>query len=54
MRKRNTVLYIAAEYESLDWLLNVEGDGDNGFSKFYDTVDTILMGRKILEELIGK
>lgn len=54
MRKRNTVLYIAAsldgyiaaEDESLDWLLNVEGDGDNGFSKFYDTVDTILMGRK--------
>lgn len=54
VRKLKTVLYIAAsldgyiaaEDESLDWLLNVEGDGDNGFSKFYDTVDTILMGRK--------
>jgi Dihydrofolate reductase len=37
--------YIATEDHNLDWLLSVEGEGDNGYSKFYDTVDTILMGR---------
>lgn len=38
--------YIATEEESLDWLERVEGEGDNGFSEFYDTVDTVLMGKK--------
>jgi dihydrofolate reductase len=38
--------YIAREDESLDWLFKVEGEGDNGYSEFYETVDTILMGRR--------
>lgn len=38
--------YIATEDESLDWLFKVEGEGDNGYSEFYETVDTIVMGRK--------
>ncbi len=38
--------FIAREDESLDWLFKVEGEGDNGYSDFYETVDTILMGRK--------
>lgn len=38
--------YIATKEYSLDWLFAVEGEGDNGFSKFYDTVETILIGRK--------
>ncbi|OIJ21678.1 hypothetical protein BKP45_02860 [Anaerobacillus alkalidiazotrophicus] len=53
-KKRSLVLfiatsldgYIATKNESLDWLFNVEGEGDNGYSEFYDTVDTILMGKK--------
>ncbi|OIJ17199.1 hypothetical protein BKP37_01310 [Anaerobacillus alkalilacustris] len=53
-KKRSLVLfiatsldgYIATKDESLDWLFNVEGEGDNGYSEFYDTVDTILMGKK--------
>ncbi|WP_078394528.1 dihydrofolate reductase family protein [Shouchella patagoniensis] len=52
--KRNVVLfiatsldgYIATEEEQLDWLFEVEGEGDNGFSAFYETIDTVLMGRK--------
>ena len=52
--KRNLVLfiassldgYIATKDESLEWLYNVEGEGDNGFSEFYETVDTILMGKR--------
>ncbi len=38
--------YITGENESLDWLFRVEGEGDNGYGEFYETVDTILMGRK--------
>ena len=37
--------YIATEEHSLDWLFAVEGEGDNGISKFYETVDSLLMGR---------
>jgi dihydrofolate reductase len=38
--------YIATESESLAWLFRVEGEGDNGYSEFYNTVDTIILGRK--------
>ena len=38
--------YIATKDESLEWLFKVEGDGDNGFSEFYETVDTVLMGKR--------
>lgn len=37
--------YIATEDHKLDWLFAVEGEGDNGYSRFYDTVDTIVLGR---------
>lgn len=53
MEKRKIVLYIAVSLDGyiatkehkLDWLFSAEGDGDNGYSKFYETVDTVLMGR---------
>ncbi|WP_163581414.1 dihydrofolate reductase family protein [Gracilibacillus saliphilus] len=53
-QKRSTVLfiassldgYIATKEESLEWLFKVEGEGDNGFTEFYETVDTILMGKR--------
>lgn len=41
--------YIATEDESLEWLINVKGEGDNGYSEFYETVDTILMGNRTYE-----
>lgn len=52
--ERNVILYIAqsldgyiaTDDESLEWLLRVEGEGDNGYSAFYETVDTIVMGRR--------
>jgi dihydrofolate reductase len=54
MEHRSVILYIAAsldgyiatEEESLDWLFSVQGEGDNGYTSFFDTVDTVLMGRK--------
>lgn len=53
MKKRKMVLFIAATLDGyiatldhrLDWLFNVEGEGDNGISAFYETIDTIIMGR---------
>ncbi|KOS68965.1 hypothetical protein AEA09_10680 [Lysinibacillus contaminans] len=59
-KKRNLVLYIAAsldgyiaaEDESLEWLFNVEGEGDNGYSEFYETVDTVIMGKKTYDWII--
>ena len=38
--------YIATKDDSLEWLLNTQGSGDNGFGEFYDTVETIIMGRR--------
>ena len=53
MSLRNVVLYIATsldgyiatEDHNLDWLFAIDGEGDNGFSDFYETVDTFLIGR---------
>lgn len=46
--------YIATNDESLDWLFQVEGEGDNGYSEFYDTVDTILMGRRTFDWVMNQ
>ncbi len=58
--QRNVILYIATsldgyiakEDDSLEWLFNVEGEGDNGYETFYNTVDTIIMGRKTYEQIL--
>jgi dihydrofolate reductase len=35
--------YIARSDGSVDWLFT---DGDYGYAKFYDSIDTVIMGRK--------
>jgi dihydrofolate reductase len=45
--------YIATEDESLDWLFKIESEGDAGYSDFYETVDTILMGRRTYEWIMA-
>ncbi|WP_366248449.1 dihydrofolate reductase family protein [Terribacillus aidingensis] len=60
MQKRNLILFIAASLDgyiatkedSLDWLFAVEGEGDNGYSEFYETVDTVIMGKKTYDWVI--
>ena len=44
--------YIATEDDSLDWLFKVDGEGDNGYSDFYETVDTVIMGRRTYDWLL--
>ncbi|ATP40424.1 hypothetical protein CSE16_10395 [Solibacillus sp. R5-41] len=50
--------YIATKNDTLEWLFKVEGEGDNGYSAFYDTVDTVLMGKRtydwIKENMTGE
>ena len=45
--------YIATEDDSLDWLFKVEGEGDNGYSEFYDTIDTIVLGRRTYDWIMN-
>lgn len=59
-KKRKVVLFIAMSLDGyiadkngdLDWLYAVEGEGDNGFSSFYKTIDTIVMGRTTYDHLL--
>lgn len=56
---RNVVLYIASSLDgfiarkdgSVDWLYTVEGEGDHGYSAFYETIDTIVMGNKTYQHI---
>ncbi|WP_416825493.1 dihydrofolate reductase family protein [Ectobacillus polymachus] len=49
--------YIATKEDSLEWLFKVEGEGDNGYSEFLSTIDTIFMGKRtydwIMKEVKG-
>jgi dihydrofolate reductase len=42
--------YIATEDGSIDWLYT---DSDYGYTQFYNSVDTILMGRKTYDKIIA-
>lgn len=44
--------YIATEEDSLDWLFQVEGEGDNGYLEFYNTVDTVILGRRTYDWIL--
>jgi dihydrofolate reductase len=46
--------YIATKEDSLEWLFKVEGEGDNGYSEFYDTVDTIIMGKRTYDWIMNQ
>jgi dihydrofolate reductase len=46
--------YIATIGDKLDWLVSTPGDGDNGYSAFLSTVDTIVMGRRTYDWIIAE
>ncbi|WMJ87547.1 dihydrofolate reductase family protein [Anaerocolumna sp. MB42-C2] len=44
--------YIAAKDDNLEWLFKTEGDGDNGYAEFYDTIDAIILGRRTYDWIL--
>lgn len=46
--------YIATEKDSIDWLEAIEGLGDNGYKQFYNTVDTLIMGRRTYDWVMNQ
>ncbi|WLR51015.1 dihydrofolate reductase family protein [Bacillus tianshenii] len=44
--------YIARPNGDISWLEAVQGEGDNGFAAFYETIDTLIMGRKTYDHLL--
>ena len=59
-QQRQMILYIAMSLDGyiadvdggIDWLYEVEGEGDNGYFAFYETVDTIIMGRTTYDQIL--
>jgi len=46
--------YIATSEESLEWLFKTVGEGDAGYTEFYETIDTVIMGRRTYDWIIQK
>ncbi|MGE7623869.1 dihydrofolate reductase family protein [Viridibacillus sp. NPDC096237] len=44
--------FIAKEDDDLQWLYEVEGEGDNGYSEMYATIDTTIMGKRTYDYVI--
>ncbi|HBP63570.1 MAG TPA: dihydrofolate reductase [Desulfosporosinus sp.] len=44
--------YIAMENGDINWLNTVKGEGDNGFTEFYKTIDTIVMGKTTYDHVL--
>lgn len=45
--------YIAREDGGLDWLYATEGEGDNGYGAFFQTVDSVIMGNTTYKEILA-
>jgi dihydrofolate reductase len=43
--------YLARENHSLDWLFGTEGEEETGYQEFYESIDTILMGRSTYDQI---
>lgn len=44
--------YIAKEDDDLQWLMETEGEGDNGYTEMYETIDTIIMGKRTYDYVV--
>jgi dihydrofolate reductase len=63
MAERRVTLYIASSFDGyisgpngeLDWLPTGEGEGDEdyGYHEFYDSIDTVFMGRTTYKQVLS-
>lgn len=44
--------FIAKENDDLQWLEEVEGEGDNGYAAMLETIDTTIMGKRTYDYVI--
>lgn len=44
--------FIAKEDDDLQWLYETEGEGDNGYTEMYQTIDTIIMGKRTYDYIM--
>ncbi|WP_392562162.1 dihydrofolate reductase family protein [Orbus sturtevantii] len=44
--------YIATNNDEVDWLYDIEGKGDNGYQVFYDSIDTVIMGKRTYDWIV--
>jgi len=44
--------FIAKENDDLRWLEEAEGEGDNGYSDMYQSIDTIIMGKRTYDYIV--
>lgn len=45
--------FIAKEDDDLQWLEDTEGEGDAGYQDMYQTVDTVIMGKKTYDYIVN-
>lgn len=44
--------FIAKENDDLQWLEETEGEGDNGYTDMYQTIDTVIMGKRTYDYIM--
>lgn len=44
--------YIATKDDDLKWLDQTQGEGDNGYNDMYESIDTVVMGRRTYEYVL--
>lgn len=44
--------FIAKEDDDLQWLIETAGEGDNGYTEMYQTIDTTIMGKRTYDYVI--
>lgn len=44
--------FIAKENDDLQWLEETEGEGDNGYYDMYQTIDTVIMGKRTYDYIV--
>lgn len=44
--------FIAKENDDLQWLEETEGEGDNGYADMYQSIDTVIMGKRTYDYIL--